>query len=143
LDQFSQSVKFNFNGKGAVSSFPGFVMTCLLFILLIAYAEKKVVNFLLRTNPNINAIVVPDNFTPSDVVDYDEVGFKLAFSVEQFNSPYEARDDPSYVSWHIRLKSSVNGVTTSSPLTYHKCTDADYEAFSPPKQNVVVAFMAA
>jgi hypothetical protein len=60
---------------------------------------------LLRTNPNINAIVIPDNFDASYTIDFDEVGFKLAFSVEQFNYPNQALDDPSYVSWNVRLKS--------------------------------------
>ena len=97
----------------------------------------------MRANPNINSILIPDNFDSSHTVDFHDVGFKLAFSVEQFNAPYQARDDPSYVSWNVRLKSGIKGVTTITPLKYHKCTDADYDSFSPPKPNVLVAFKEA
>ena len=67
----------------------------------------------------------------------------MAFSVEQFNAPFQARNDPNYVSWNVRLKSGINGVTTIRNLTYHKCIDADYDSFSPPKPNVLVAFKEA
>ena len=73
-------------------------------MLLVIYAENKVINFLLRTNPNINAILIPDNYDASYTVDLKKVGFKVAFSVEQFNAPFQALDDPSYVSWNVRLK---------------------------------------
>ena len=115
----------------------------MLLILLMAYSEKKIVNFLLRSSPNINVIDVPDNFDANYAFDFDEVGFKLAFSVEQFNSPFQARDDPSYVSWNVRLKSSIKGVTTSRPLAYHKCTDADYDSFSPTKKSLGMSFKEA
>ena len=118
-------------------------MTCMLLILLMAYSEKKIVNFLLRSSPNINVIDVPDNFDANYAFDFDGVGLKLAFSVEQFNSPFQARDDPSYVSWNVRLKSSLNGVVTIRNLTNHKCTDADYDSFNPPKASVIIAFKAA
>jgi hypothetical protein len=79
-------------------------VTVIVVMLLVIYAEKKVINFLLRTNPDINAILIPDNFDASYTVDLNKVGFKVAFSVEQFNAPYQALDDPSYVSWNVRLK---------------------------------------
>ena len=57
-------------------------MTCILGIIMVVYSERKLVNFLLRANPNINAINIPDNFDASYKVDLNGVGLKVAFSVE-------------------------------------------------------------
>ena len=49
---------------------------------MVVYSERKLVNFLLRANPNINAINIPDNFDASYKVDLNGVRLKVAFSVE-------------------------------------------------------------
>jgi hypothetical protein len=57
----------------------------------------------------------------------------VAFLVEQFITPNQARDDPNYIPWWLRLKSGIKDVTKTRNLTYHKCTDADYNSFNPKK----------
>ena len=41
------------------------------------------------------------------------------------------KNDPRYVKYLFRLFGKRNGVTYERLLTYHNCTDADYEEFYP------------
>lgn len=48
------------------------------------------------------------------------------------------KDDPNFVRWVIQLN-SCDGCAEPTPidLTYHKCTDEDYDSFYPPEPSYV------
>ena len=60
-----------------------------------------------------------------------EIGFKLAFSVEDYLED-TIRDDPRYVKYIVRLFGREDGRDFESILPYHKCTEEDWNGFPPP-----------
>ena len=74
-------------------------------------------------------------FDSSYVVKFDDIGFKVAFAVEQYDDSRAGKDDLNYVAWTVQLTRSIGKIETDYPLKYHKCTDADYESFYKPAKS--------
>ena len=70
----------------------------------------------------------------------NELGFKFAFTVENFLVPKKVRDDPAYVKYLVRLLKVDDEEVSETLLTYHKCTDADYAEFAPPTKGSKLPF---
>ena len=66
--------------------------------------------------------------------------FKLAFGVVGYYDR-KNRDDKQHVEWSVKLHSVINKVTSIEYLTYHKCTEEDFQDFYEPKpsQSEVIA----
>ena len=69
-------------------------------------------------------------------VNLEEIDFKIAWAVESY-ADGSARDDPNYVQWVVQLTTSISGNKTVRPLTYHRCTDADFDEFYEPGESYV------
>ncbi len=79
-------------------------------------------------------------FDSSHIVKFDEIGFKVAFAVEQYDEFRAGKDDPNYVVWTVQLTRNIGKVETVVPLKYHKCTDADYDSFYKPAKSYQAMF---
>ena len=51
----------------------------------------------------------------------------LRFAIGAFNLDREARNDPRYIKWVVRLRGRQDGVLTETVLSVHKCTQEDYD----------------
>ncbi len=66
-----------------------------------------------------------------DELNLTEIGFKIAFGVVDFKT-WEVKDDPNFVRWTVKMREGYNFNTIKNIfLSFHKCTDADYEEFYP------------
>ena len=63
-------------------------------------------------------------------MDLNEVGFRMAVSVEGFG-PDDLKDDKRYVKYIFRMYGKKNWEPYERILPYHKCTDEDYDQFYP------------
>ena len=74
-----------------------------------------------------------NTFNATSVVDFNYIGFKIAFAVENSVSK-EGFDDPTYLRWRVRFRSNPGGNLNyfSPELKVHKCIDEDFDAFFPP-----------
>ncbi len=60
-----------------------------------------------------------------------ELNFAVAFGVRSANTK-EPLHDPSFAEFAPALiKTSATGVREVTPLAFHKCSDEDWELFSP------------
>ena len=62
----------------------------------------------------------------------NERNFRVAFTVESYLSP-ESKNDPKYVKYLVNLHGRRNGVAYRRVLSYHKCTNEEYDEFYPVK----------
>lgn len=85
-----------------------------------------------RQNPIINITEEENAFDASDVIDLNEIGFKMAFGVGDFLTG-ESLDDPDHVNWEVKLITGLKQIQlNSTQIPYHKCTNDDYDSFYPP-----------
>lgn len=142
MDRFATPVKLNVNGSTEISSWPGSILSILLFLLLAAYTYQRFMKLILRENPDIQIATISNFYDKDYTVNLSEIGFKLAFGVNDYKDgkPY---DDPNYVKWTVRLNDYENQRSVNKQnIKFHKCTEADYDSFYPPGPNDVEAVKA-
>ena len=72
-----------------------------------------------------------DHYGPLDKIYYNDIDFKMAFSVEGFWDK-ERKDDEQYVKWMARhIFAMHDGVRKENLLDIHSCTEADLKEFYP------------
>ena len=107
----------------------GGVISTLIITLVLIYASIKLNQLIIRNNPNINETHIPDHYTIEDRINLDDIGFRMAWSVEG-NLDKKNKDDPKYVKWIVRLLGKENGTWYEKILPHHKCTEEDFAYFS-------------
>jgi len=82
IDFFGTPVKFNLDGKDTISSFPGFVMTCIVMTVLFSYGAARFQTLIYRSNPTITRSDLLDFYDSTKIVKFSDINFKIAFAVE-------------------------------------------------------------
>lgn len=132
LDLYGHEVGFNLAGQQSVKSIPGLFVSVVLLSVLFLYGYVRFEYLIYRKNPLITRSELFDFFDSSEVVNFDEIGFKVAFAVEQYDANREAKHDPNYVRWVAQMTEIVDGEEVGQELTFHTCTEEDFDAFPPP-----------
>ena len=113
-----------------MTTIPGGVATLALIIVTMAYAALKMIELNTGQNPTINDSKIDGYFETSETVNFNEINWKMAFSIENMQSRM-AIDDPRYVKWIVRLYEKKGEVLSERRLPFHKCTTEDYAQFHP------------
>jgi hypothetical protein len=108
--------------------------------ILFSYGAARFQTLIYRSNPTITRSDLLDFFDSTEIVKFSDINFKIAFAVEQYDDSRAAKDDPNYVRWVVQLTQATGGVEIEIPLTYHKCTDADYDSFYKPGKSYINVF---
>ncbi len=92
---------------------------------------------IVHNNPLITIADIQNYYDSSMKLNFKDIGFKVAFFVQGYMDN-EPKDDPNYIQWVIQLN-SCDACDSPTPinLTYHKCTDEDYDSFYPPEPSYV------
>ena len=131
IDLFGRPLpSFNLKGETVIPTLTGGICTFLFICLLLAYGSLKFIDLIEKRNPQINIVTEQDVFNSDDLINLDEIGFKFAFTIENYLSN-ERRDDPAYVKYLVRYYTSKDGVESNRLLTYHKCNETDWIDFAP------------
>ena len=96
-----------------------------LLTLFFAYALIKFEALVYHGNPNISTALYENEFPSQLKVKYDDIGFKIAFGIENFFNR-ENLANPDYVKFYAAYEEQVNGVYTQTLLPFDKCTEEDY-----------------
>jgi hypothetical protein len=107
LDRFSSPLRLNFNGQDSIPSGLGVITTVVLFLIWLVYSIQKLQILFLHKNPSITVATTNDYFDRSYQVDFNKVGFKIAFGVNDFATG-KPLDDPNYVRWLVSITTWVN-----------------------------------
>jgi hypothetical protein len=125
-------ISLNFNRKSKINTTWGLLQTIFLSCVLIAYAQQKFFHLVNRRNPNINQSLVLNEFDASDVIDLDQIGFKMAFGVIDYGTG-EVISDSDYIYWRVYAEYRKDlALVEETFLTFHRCTEEDFDQFYPP-----------
>ena len=66
-------------------------------------------------------------------VNLNEQNYRFAFTVESYKSPRQQKNDPRYVKYLVRVIGNRNGKEFQRVLSYHNCTNEEFNEFYPIK----------
>ena len=143
IDIFKQDLPtFNVRGKTKIASLAGAIMSFAIFTIMLIYGTIKMIQLTSRSNPNIASFVQSNYFDGTHVVNFEKQGLRFAFGIEG-QLDRALKDDPRYVKWMVRAMYKVSeNERAEKLLPFHRCTEADYDAFSPPSADSAPLFNA-
>ena len=101
------------------------MLTILIATTVLLYALVRFEHMMSKHNPNINDYYV--DVKQGHEADLNDINFRIAFTVEDYQSPHRLKDDERFVRWVFRLYGKKDNVAFEKNLPYHKCTTADYD----------------
>ena len=125
FDTFAKDVPaFNLRGEAKITTLVGGVATIAVLLLTLAYASLKMVYLLGRRNPTVNDSKIDGYFPNTETVNFNEIGWKMAFTIENFETRKQIRD-PRYVKLIVRLLKKHPEGLSEQHLPFHRCTPDD------------------
>jgi UDP-galactopyranose mutase len=88
--------------------------------------------FIHRQDPTIVTNEITSAFPVDDILNLNELGFKLAFGLMD-NISKENMADYSRIQWEVNLKTRKDQIVENIPLRFKTCTEEDYAVFYPVK----------
>ena len=73
------------------------------------YALLKYLHLITRHNPDVSYYYDWNALKEGEVINLNDINFKIAVTIEDYNSPRKRKDDPRYVKWMFRLHGHRNG----------------------------------
>ena len=126
LDLFGRPLPtFNIKGHEKVKTWPGVLLTILMFCTVITLSCLLGIRLYNGTNPIIS------EHTESGVLPRDfQYNFtQMAFGV--YDSNFTSKDNFNFVEFRAVLVRSIQGVQQEKELAIHKCSEEDLEKFYP------------
>ena len=102
IDLFGEQVpSFNIKGENFVNTVVGGMLTGVIYLIVLAFAGLKMIQLVNKNNPVMSEVERKDHYGPLDQVFYNDIDFRMAFSVEGFRDN-ERKDSEEYVKWMAR-----------------------------------------
>ena len=131
MDAFGEQIpSFNVNGSDKIKTIAGGFITVLFYMIILMYGVLKCSHLMTKHGPNISTFF-RENEMSGKSIKLNERNFKMALTIEDYNAPRRQKNDPRYVKWLFMMHYKINGVSTQSKLSYHKCTDEELNEFYP------------
>ncbi len=111
------------------------ILTAMLIVVFTLYAVLKLTHLLDKKNPLIAETKETNFYDFNTRINMNEIGFKMAFSVEGFLDS-KIKDDPRYVRLFARMYYKTEGVKSQQVLSLHKCTQQDWNQFPEPAKGM-------
>ena len=92
---------------------------------MLNYAGMKFVHLISRHNPESSSYF--KERSEDEILNLNESKYRIAFSIEDYNTPKRFKNDPKFVRWHFRLYGLKEREPFSITLPHHVCTKEDYE----------------
>ena len=87
----------------------GSFITLVVTTTIVMYALLKYLHLLTRHNPDVSYYYNWNEHENGEVVNLNDINFKIAVTIEDYNSPKTLKNDPRYVKWMFRLHGKRNG----------------------------------
>ena len=99
-------------------------MTILIAILVLSFACVKLQHVFKRYNPNMSSY--NKKLESGEKISLGGNGPRVAFSIEDYYTPIELKDDPRYVKWMFRVFKKIENKMNVEILPFHKCKEEDF-----------------
>ena len=77
------------------------MLTGVIYLIVLAFAGLKMIQLVNKNNPVMSELEQRDHYGTLDQVFYNDIDFRMAFSVEGFWDK-ERKDNEEYVKWMAR-----------------------------------------
>ena len=125
FDSFAKDVPaFNLRGEARITTLVGGAAILEVLLFTLEYALIKLVYLSCRRNPTVNDSKIDGYFESSKTINLTEVGWRMAFTVENKETRKQIRD-PRYVKWIVRLFKKHPEGLSEQLLPFHRCTPDD------------------
>ena len=102
-------VGVHLNGMTHIKSLPGLIMSIFVFGVLITYIVEKFHILISHSNPNISAATFKNYFDFQRQLNLQDIGFKVAFGIENGHKNFAPLDDPNFARWEVSMVTSKYG----------------------------------
>ena len=131
MDSFAKEVpSFNIKGETRVTTVFGGFMTLAISLIVLAYSVMQAVKLIEKSDPNVISNFIPSHFQTSEMVNLNAIGFRFAFTLENYLT-LERKDDPRYIKWFARLLYRKDSKWGNKMIPFHKCSAEDLAEFNP------------
>ena len=101
-------------------------MTIIFGLLILSYGITKLQVLINRSDFKIQVHQIDNYLQPDYQINLNDSIFKFAFAVVDDDG--NIKDDPEYVQWLVRMRTSVSGQNdTYQPIKTHYCTKKNWE----------------
>ena len=102
MDAFGKNLPtFNIKGNDRVDTIAGGFFSIILYMIVFMYGILKFSHMISRQNPNISYYELEDAMENVSI-NLNEKKIRVAFTIEEYNSPYQQKNDPRYVKYLFR-----------------------------------------
>jgi len=130
IDGFGEPLPtFNLKGSDKVQTKVGGITTLIIIIVVILFSIVKFEHLISKYNPQMSSYFREIPF--EEKVNFNDKGFHIAFSIEDYYAPSKLKNDPAYTKWYFRLYGKKDGRPFERALDAHICTEQDYAEFNP------------
>jgi hypothetical protein len=106
-------------------------MTLICYLIVVIFAVQRVQKLLYRLHPDVATILETSAYTSQDMLDMDELGFKLAFGAMDYTDR-SILNDQSRLHWHVTLDHyKSQEIVEQKILNVHVCSEQDFDEFYP------------
>ena len=77
---------FNLKGSDVVTTMVGGVSSIFIFAIVLLYGAIKFIHLQSKANPNVATYIREGSFSSADILDLNDMNFRIAFAVEGFRS---------------------------------------------------------
>jgi hypothetical protein len=77
---YGTPIKLNVAGDDAVKTYVGTIFTLITYMIIGAYSMFLFITFVNRANPSVTTTYVQDKFDNTNVVDWKNINFKVAWA---------------------------------------------------------------
>ena len=78
---YGQSIQLNAKGQTTIKSYCGAIASIIIYTLALAFSTYKLYIMVTYNDDSIQQDTVEDYFTTNDTFNFDDNGFKIAFTV--------------------------------------------------------------
>lgn len=102
IDMFGMRLpQFNLKGNSLIHTRTGGVLTFFLVVLMLSYGLIKFIHLLSKHNPQIQQFLDEELFDFTEILNLNEIKFRVAFSVEGYHDR-NMKNDPRYTKFLVR-----------------------------------------
>ena len=73
---------FNIKGSDVVTSMVGGVASIIIFAIVLLYGAIKFIHLQSKTNPNVASYIREGSYSSADILDLNDMNFRIAFAAE-------------------------------------------------------------
>ncbi len=132
LDLYGQDVKLTFKGEETFATWPGFIASIILIVVVGSFAVYRAMILFFRMNPNVSQqsflqdLDTSGSYNPFIAKSPNGTTFDISFGIGKALDPTVGTLNVNYVEWKYTETSPPKRYKVKSPVPFVPCADKYY-----------------